>query len=86
LLGDEYVSFGAVQLPLGLGPFPTPPSHDYFALALGGGVDVKVARHFLVRAGEFDYQFVNASGGNSGHQNDFRFSTGVVFALGIRNE
>ena len=81
LLGDEHVSFGAIQLPLNLGSL-APPSHDYFALAIGGGVDIRVARHFLVRAGEFDYQFVKASGGNSRHQNDFRFSTGVVFALG----
>jgi opacity protein-like surface antigen len=84
LLGDEHVSFGTIQLPLGLGTSPTPPSHDYFAFALGGGVDVKVTRHVWVRAGEFDYQFVNASGGNSGHQNDFRFSTGVVLALGVK--
>jgi hypothetical protein len=78
------VSFGTIQLPLGLGTSPTPPSHDYFAFVVGGGVDVKVTRHVWVRAGEFDYQFVNASGGNSEHQNDFRFSTGVVLALGVK--
>jgi hypothetical protein len=53
------------------------PSETDFAFALGGGLDVKAARYFAIRVGQFDYQFVNSSG--SGHQNDFRFSAGVVF-------
>jgi opacity protein-like surface antigen len=82
LFGDEHVGFSSVQLPLGLGTVPAPPSQNFFAFALGGGLDFKVARHLLVRAGEFDYQFVNASINNRGHQNDFRFSAGVVFIPG----
>jgi hypothetical protein len=85
LFGDEHVSFGNFQISSGL-PIPTPlpsiQSRDYFAFVLGGGVDIRVARHFLVRAGEFDYQFVKQSGNSGGHRNDLRISTGVVFTFG----
>jgi opacity protein-like surface antigen len=85
LFGDEHVSFGNFQIPSGI-PIPTPlpsiQSHDYFAFVLGGGVDIRVAKHVLVRAGEFDYQFVKQSGNSGSHQNDFRISTGVVFTSG----
>jgi hypothetical protein len=74
------VSFGSLPF---LASIPV-PSRDSIALALGGGVDIKVTRHFLVRAGEFDYQFVNGRGSVPGHQIDYRFSTGVVFTLGRR--
>ncbi len=56
------------------------PSETNFAFALGGGLDVKASRHFAIRVGQFDYEFVNSSG--AGHQNDYRFSAGVVFGLG----
>jgi len=59
---------------------PSPSPETDFAFALGGGPDLKVSKHFAVRVGQFDYEFVNSSGG--GHQNDFRYSGGVVFALG----
>jgi len=84
LLGGEHVGFGNFALPPGPVPIslPGPSSSNWFAVALGGGVDLKVTRHFAVRAGQFDYQFVNSSANGSGHQNDFRFSSGIVFALG----
>jgi hypothetical protein len=41
-----------------------------------------VSRHFLVRAGQVDYLEVSSSGNGSGHQNNFRFSAGVVYAVG----
>jgi opacity protein-like surface antigen len=46
-----------------------------FAMAYGGGLDVKVAKRLAVRMGQFDYvrtQF------NSGSQNHFRYSSGIV--------
>lgn len=82
LFGDEHVSFASLQIP-GFGALPA-ASRNSFALALGGGVDIKVARHFSLRAGEFDYQFVDGKGSVPGHQNDYRFSAGVVLALGSR--
>ena len=80
LFGAQHVGFtGNVAVPAGGFSFAGPSETD-FAFALGGGLDVKVSKHFAVRAGQFDYEFVNSSGG--GHQNDFRFSAGVVFGFG----
>jgi hypothetical protein len=84
LIGDEHVSFGNFQLVPGIGQLPSPASHNYFAFVLGGGVDIKVVHHLLVRAGEFDYQFVKTGPSSSGHQNGFRFSTGLVFEFRTR--
>lgn len=79
LLGVQHIGLsGNVAVP-GIGAFTTASETD-FAFALGGGLDVKASKHFAIRVGQFDYQFVNTSG--SGHQNDYRFSTGVVFGFG----
>jgi hypothetical protein len=83
LMGGEHVAFSNFQLsgavPLTL---PGPASNTSFAFVLGGGLDIKMSRHFFVRAGQFDYQFVNSSGNGHGHQNDFRFSSGILLAFG----
>jgi hypothetical protein len=79
LLGGQHVGIAPIYSTSGFGTL-TPPSETDFAVALGGGLDLKVAKHFAIRAGQFDYEFVNSSGG--GHQNDFRFSAGVVFGFG----
>jgi len=85
LFGVNHVSFGSVTVAPGL-PSPGPTfslnSETHFAFALGGGVDIKVSRHVLVRPGQLDYLEVSSSGNGSGHQNNFRFSAGVVYALG----
>lgn len=51
-------------------------SDNAFAMALGGGVDVKVASHVAIRLGQFDYLMTRFS---SATQNNFRYSAGVVF-------
>jgi opacity protein-like surface antigen len=83
LLGGEHVGFGNFQLsggaPLTL---PGPSSQTSFAFALGAGLDLKVNHHLSVRAGQFDYQFVDSPANGHNHQNDFRFSAGVVFGFG----
>jgi hypothetical protein len=58
-------------------------SESSFATALGGGVDVKVKPALWLRLGQFDYLYTNhgATFGFNGHQNNFRYSTGVVFHL-----
>lgn len=84
LLGDEHMSFGSLQLPSNLGTVPQVPSHNYFVFSLGGGVDVKVSPHFLIRAGEFDYQRVTSSFAAKDYQNNFRFSAGLVAVFGER--
>jgi opacity protein-like surface antigen len=84
LMGDERVSFGSVQLPLNPGTIPSPASHNYFAFAFGGGVDVELSRRFYLRAGEFDYQRVTSSVGSKDYQNNFRLSVGLVAHFGVR--
>ena len=81
LFGAEHVGIGSSPIIAnGLGTFTPPSSETDFSFALGGGIDFKVSRHLSIRAGQFDYQFVNSSGGS--HSNDFRFSAGVVGAFG----
>ena len=66
-------------------------SETAFAMAFGGGLDVKVSRHFAVRLGQFAYVFTKHCGnlfgtgcilGGAGepadHQNNFHFATGIV--------
>ncbi len=75
------MGFGAFQtVPGTFGTLTPPNSETDFAFVLGGGLDVKVSKHFAIRAGQFDYELVNSSGG--GHQNYFRFSAGVGFGFG----
>jgi len=58
-----------------------------FAMAFGGGLDIKFREHIWLRAGQLDYLFTkhDFSGGVPGiaaHQNNIRASAGVVFHLG----
>jgi len=59
-------------------------SDSAFALALGGGLDVGVAKHFAIRLAEFNYvmtRFATTSSVNingQDHQNNFTFGVGVV--------
>src|SRR5687768_14850319 len=63
-------------------PSPISFSENAFAMAFGGGVDVRVNKHLMVRLGQFDYQptfFGDA------RQDNFRFSAGLVFTFGGGN-
>ena len=62
-------------------------SNTGFAMSFGGGVDVVVSEKVSIRAIQFDFfpvrqksQDINQ--GNSLTLNNFRFGTGIVFALG----
>ena len=92
--------FGANRLSLGSSTISVPvfgvsvPETGYsetaFAMAFGGGLDVKVSHHFAYRLGQFDYLFTKhclAVAGTctlgtgdfpAAHQNNFSFSTGIV--------
>jgi outer membrane immunogenic protein len=50
-----------------------------FATALGGGVDWNFTDHIGVRLAQAEYVLSQLSFYNNSHQNNFRFSTGVVF-------
>ena len=69
-------------------PVCTPlPSETVFAMALGGGLDVKVRRHFALRLVQAEYlmtRFRDPStiAGERSARNNMRLSTGVVFRFG----
>ena len=80
------VLFGGVHgTPSGFGASEV--NQNAFAMALGGGLDYKVAPHIAIRVGQVEYlmtRFSNnvANGigtGGTGSQNSFRYSAGVVF-------
>ncbi|MCI0351888.1 MAG: outer membrane beta-barrel protein [Acidobacteriales bacterium] len=91
LFGVAHSSLGAgVTLPIVGGISTGLTSANAFAMALGGGVDIELSRHVAVRAGQLDYLYTRFSPTDaistglfsnslSGHQNSFRYSTGIVF-------
>jgi opacity protein-like surface antigen len=54
-------------------------SDNAFAMTLGGGLDLNLAKHFAWRLAQTDYQLTRFGGDN---QNHFRYSTGIVFRFG----
>ena len=68
-------------------PFSSPALSDTgFGMGIGGGLDVNAGKKFAIRVGQFDYIFSNHTftqyGLNVPHQNNFRFSAGIVLKLG----
>ncbi|MGA9471610.1 MAG: PDZ domain-containing protein [Terriglobales bacterium] len=65
-------------------------SDTAFAMAFGGGVDVKLKDHISLRVGQFDYLFTKHDfslgvPGVTTHQNNYRASVGIVFQIGGRS-
>jgi outer membrane protein OmpA-like peptidoglycan-associated protein len=61
------------------------PSEDTFAWTGGGGLDVRVHRHFAIRIIQAEYlmtRFQDYSTGQTASQNDMRLSAGLVFRIG----
>ncbi len=56
-------------------------SDNEFAVAVGGGLDVKVHDNFAIRVGQLDYLRTNLAGEGL---NNLRYSVGVVIRLGNR--
>jgi hypothetical protein len=58
------------------------PSNNAFDFIIGGGIDIKISQHFVVRPGEFDYvltRFGNDFTRGNNNQSNFRYQAGVVF-------
>jgi len=55
---------------------------NHFALAAGGGVDIKVTKLISIRPVQAEYFLTTIPDGLNSRQNSFRFSAGVVFRLG----
>jgi outer membrane protein OmpA-like peptidoglycan-associated protein len=61
------------------------PAQTDFAWTAGGGLDVRVHRHFAIRIIQAEYmmtRFQDYSTGDTGSQNDVRLSSGLVFRFG----
>ena len=67
--------FGGATVNTSTQGFP-PANNNGFALAVGGGLDLKIHRHIAFRLIQADYFYTHFGGGT---QNNFRFSTGIVF-------
>jgi outer membrane protein OmpA-like peptidoglycan-associated protein len=64
------------------------PAQSTFAWTGGGGLDLRVHRHFALRIIQAEYlmtRFQDYSTGTSSSQNDMRLSSGVVFGFGGGN-
>jgi outer membrane protein OmpA-like peptidoglycan-associated protein len=61
------------------------PAENSFAMTAGGGLDLRIHRHFAIRMIQAEYMmtdFENHDTGKSASQNDMRLSTGLVFRFG----
>jgi opacity protein-like surface antigen len=61
------------------------PSENAFAMTAGGGLDLRVHRHFAIRLVQAEYlmsRLEDHSTGMSAMQNDMRLSSGIVFRFG----
>ena len=62
------------------------PTENAFAWTGGGGLDVRVHRHFAIRIIQAEYlmtRFQDYSTGATASQNDMRLSAGLVFRFGV---
>ena len=57
---------------------------NHFAMAAGGGIDVRASKHLSIRPVEAEYFMTKIPDGLNNRQNNFRFSTGLTLLLGRR--
>jgi outer membrane protein with beta-barrel domain len=55
---------------------------SHFAMTAGGGIDVRVSRHFSIRPLQAEYFLTKIPDGLNNRQNNFRFGAGIVFRFG----
>ena len=55
---------------------------SHFAIATGGGIDVRISRHFSIRPVQAEYFMTKIPDGLNNRQNNFRFGAGIVFRFG----
>jgi opacity protein-like surface antigen len=61
------------------------PAQNSFAMTAGGGLDIRLTRHFSIRAVQAEYmmtRFAAVPSGASTGQNDLRLSSGLLFGFG----
>ncbi|HUA83325.1 MAG TPA: outer membrane beta-barrel protein [Bryobacteraceae bacterium] len=59
-------------------------TQNAFATAAGGGVDYALTKHFAIKPIQVEYVMtqINSANGFGSHQNDLRYSAGVVWRIG----
>lgn len=77
LLGGAHASGALTPTPTGFAS-----SANAFAMATGGGVDIALTRHVVVRLVQVDYYLTRFDNGTNDHQNNIRVGEGVVFRFG----
>ena len=55
---------------------------NHFAMTAGGGIDVRISKHFSIRPVQAEYFMTKLPDGLNNRQNNFRFSAGVSLLLG----
>ena len=73
--------FGAAHLSTSLQAALGATSANSFAMAVGGGLDLKMSKHFAVRLAQVDYFMTQLTSPSSVRftRNNFRYSGGIVF-------
>jgi len=75
-----HVLLGGVHASSSLGTVSE--SSNAFALAIGGGLDAKVAPHIAIRVAQVDYLLTKLPDDKDDRQNNVRVSAGIVFRWG----
>ena len=93
-ISRDFVVTPVTPVPPGIGPVAFDASETAFAMAVGGGVDIKLTDHVALRAIQADYLMTRFDEGRvitpfgqfpgSGSQHNARISVGVVFRFGAR--
>jgi hypothetical protein len=71
--------FGGIAATSGIGH---PGTTNAFAMAAGGGLDIRVSKRISIRPVQAEYFMTKFPDGINNRQNNFRFSTGVVLRFG----
>ena len=61
-----------------------PGSSNAFAMAAGGGMDLRLSRLFAIRMIQADYFYTRFQNGVNDHQNNLRIGAGVLVRFGSR--
>ena len=72
LLGGVVTSSGIAQIGW----------QSHFAMTAGGGIDVKISKHFSIRPVQAEYCLTKIPDALNNRQNNFRFGAGIVFRFG----
>jgi outer membrane immunogenic protein len=59
-------------------------SANVFAASVGGGVDITLTSHIALRPAELDYYLTRFYNRSNDHQNNLRYSGGIIFRFGGR--